>query len=313
MTRLRSALTVAACLGAGMMTVHTEQRGSGPAPRQWWVAKATPGQYGTNKPHIKLPDLKARHKGQSTWMEVVVNDENYHAEYHQGAPGTKIAHRAAPRHARVLRCDGRADALHPGRAARADRGGARIDHQHSETNGVFSGGDRQRAGVVGGGESAELQESLSRQRAAAGSDARLHGHEGRAERDAGRVHRQQQTALQPVRGGERSKVQRAERGAGRSHVGAGDLGIREEPAAVRSRPTKDTFTSARRSGGSFSKARSATTSRPWATSRPAKATSSMRRRRPGMRRGSPARDRRAGWRPARISSRVCSSNRSKRT
>ena len=24
-------------------------------------------------------------------MEVVVNDENYHAEYHQGAPGTKIS------------------------------------------------------------------------------------------------------------------------------------------------------------------------------------------------------------------------------
>ena len=39
----------------------------------------------------RLPDLKARHKGQSTWMEVVVNDENYHAEYNQGAPGVKIA------------------------------------------------------------------------------------------------------------------------------------------------------------------------------------------------------------------------------
>ena len=91
MNRLHGAVTVAACLGAGIVTVQAQQRGSGAAPRQWWVAKAKPGQYGTNKPHIKLPDLKARHKGQSSWMEVVVNDENYHAEYHQGAPGTKIS------------------------------------------------------------------------------------------------------------------------------------------------------------------------------------------------------------------------------
>ena len=76
MQRLHIALTVAACLGAGMMTVQA-QRAGGPPPRQWWVAKAKPGQYGTNKPHIKLADVKARHKGQPTWMEVVVNDENY--------------------------------------------------------------------------------------------------------------------------------------------------------------------------------------------------------------------------------------------
>src|SRR5262249_9599205 len=91
MKRLHSAVTVAACLSAVMATVQAQQRGGTSAPRQWWVAKAKPGQYGTNKPHIKLSDLKARHRGQSTWMEVVVNDENYHAEYHQGAPGTKIA------------------------------------------------------------------------------------------------------------------------------------------------------------------------------------------------------------------------------
>ena len=93
MTRLHRAMAIAACCGIGMTTVYSQQRGSGPAqpPRQWWVAKAKPGQYGTNKPHIKLPDLKARHKGQANWMEVVVNDENYHSEYNQGAPGAKIA------------------------------------------------------------------------------------------------------------------------------------------------------------------------------------------------------------------------------
>src|SRR4051812_16678963 len=91
MTRLHTALTVAACLGAGIVTVQAQQRAGAPAPRQWWVAKAKPGQYGTNKPHIKLVDLKARHKGQPTWSEVVTNDENFHAEYHQGATGTKIS------------------------------------------------------------------------------------------------------------------------------------------------------------------------------------------------------------------------------
>jgi mannose-6-phosphate isomerase-like protein (cupin superfamily) len=92
MKRLHWAMAVAACLGLGMTTVYSQRGGGGPAqpPRQWWVAKAKPGQYGTNKPHIKLPDLKARHKGQANWNEVVVNDENYHAEYNQGAPGTKI-------------------------------------------------------------------------------------------------------------------------------------------------------------------------------------------------------------------------------
>ncbi|MCM3880117.1 MAG: cupin domain-containing protein [Vicinamibacterales bacterium] len=93
MKRLHWAMAVSACLGVGMTTVYSQQRAGGPAqpPRQWWVAKAKPGQYGTNKPHIKLPDLKARHKGQANWMEVVVNDENYHSEYNQGAPGTKIS------------------------------------------------------------------------------------------------------------------------------------------------------------------------------------------------------------------------------
>lgn len=92
MKRLHFAIAVAATVGVGMTTVYTQQRAGGPAqpPRQWWAAKAKPGQYGTNTPHIKLPDLKARHKGQANWMEVVVNDENYHSEYHQGAPGTKI-------------------------------------------------------------------------------------------------------------------------------------------------------------------------------------------------------------------------------
>ena len=54
MKRVHSAVTVAACLGAAMVTVQAQQRGGTSALRQWWVAKAKPGQYGTNNPHIKL-------------------------------------------------------------------------------------------------------------------------------------------------------------------------------------------------------------------------------------------------------------------
>src|ERR1700719_2659434 len=105
MTHLHGALAVATLMavGLGAPTVYTQQQGGrggrqgGPQTyRLWWVAKAKPGQYGTNKPHIKLVDLKARHKGQANWTEVVVNDENFHSEYSQGAPGFKIATRMRP-------------------------------------------------------------------------------------------------------------------------------------------------------------------------------------------------------------------------
>src|SRR5438874_52706 len=66
MKRLHGAMAVATFLafGIGTSTVYTQQaggrRGGGPPTyRLWWAAKAKPGQYGTNKPHIKLPDLKA--------------------------------------------------------------------------------------------------------------------------------------------------------------------------------------------------------------------------------------------------------------
>ena len=92
--RAMAAVTLLALI-SGARTVYTQQRGGGPAqaPQQWWVAKAAPGQYGTNKPHIKLADLKTRHAGQATWNEVVVNDENFHAEYNSAPPGTKVSRR----------------------------------------------------------------------------------------------------------------------------------------------------------------------------------------------------------------------------
>src|SRR5262245_30044997 len=42
-----------------------------------------------NKPHWKLAELLASHKGQASWKEPVVRDSLLHADYVQMAPGTK--------------------------------------------------------------------------------------------------------------------------------------------------------------------------------------------------------------------------------
>jgi mannose-6-phosphate isomerase-like protein (cupin superfamily) len=109
MKRLHVAMAVATffAFSVGARTVSTQQAGGGgrggggrgaqQPPAEWWAAKAKPGVYNPpNKPHIKLVDLKARHKGEANWTEVVVNDENFHSEYSQGAPGFKIATRMRP-------------------------------------------------------------------------------------------------------------------------------------------------------------------------------------------------------------------------
>ena len=44
----------------------------------------------------QAPDLKARHKGQSTWRELLVNDGRLTAEYFSAAPGTKVSRRFHP-------------------------------------------------------------------------------------------------------------------------------------------------------------------------------------------------------------------------
>src|SRR5262245_50796196 len=52
-----------------------------------------------NKPHWKLPELLAAHKGSASWKETVVSDELLQADYVQMAPGTKTP--------RQLRADNR--------------------------------------------------------------------------------------------------------------------------------------------------------------------------------------------------------------
>jgi mannose-6-phosphate isomerase-like protein (cupin superfamily) len=56
-----------------------------------------PAQYtGVHKPHTKIADLLAKHKGQGNWSETIVNDELFRAEYISMAPGTKLSPRFHP-------------------------------------------------------------------------------------------------------------------------------------------------------------------------------------------------------------------------
>lgn len=69
-----------------------------PVPTIAWALKPvkTPGYRGIHKPWIKLADLKAKHKGETTWRELLVDDGRLTAEYFSAAPGTKVARRFHP-------------------------------------------------------------------------------------------------------------------------------------------------------------------------------------------------------------------------
>jgi len=46
-----------------------------------------------HKPHTKLPEVLAKHKGQTDWVEPVVDDDNLHADYISMGPGKKTPRR----------------------------------------------------------------------------------------------------------------------------------------------------------------------------------------------------------------------------
>jgi mannose-6-phosphate isomerase-like protein (cupin superfamily) len=51
------------------------------------------GWTGVHKPHTKLADVLARHKGQADWAETIVDDESLNAQWISMAPGKKTARR----------------------------------------------------------------------------------------------------------------------------------------------------------------------------------------------------------------------------
>ncbi len=48
------------------------------------------------KPHTKLADVKAGHKGKASWRQVIVDDDHLNAEYIAMAPGEKVGRRFHP-------------------------------------------------------------------------------------------------------------------------------------------------------------------------------------------------------------------------
>jgi len=62
------------------------------APKPVAATKYTP----PHKPHTKIAEVKAKHKGKTDWREMVVNDDHLMAEYVAMAPGAKISRRFHP-------------------------------------------------------------------------------------------------------------------------------------------------------------------------------------------------------------------------
>ena len=69
-----------------------------PLPTPVWVPKpiAIPGYTPPQRPWIKLPELKAAHRGDANWRELLVDDGRLMAEYVSAAPGTSVSGRFHP-------------------------------------------------------------------------------------------------------------------------------------------------------------------------------------------------------------------------
>ena len=94
----RITVFVIAALLNGSALLEAQQPLPKPVPTSAWAPKPikTPGYTGIHKPWIKLADLKAKHKGQSTWRELLVNDGRLTAEYVSAAPATRVGRRFHP-------------------------------------------------------------------------------------------------------------------------------------------------------------------------------------------------------------------------
>ena len=66
-------------------------RGAGPQEQLVLAPKATKlNEYvAPHKPHTKLAEVLAKHKGKADWVEPVVDDDNLHADYISMGPGKK--------------------------------------------------------------------------------------------------------------------------------------------------------------------------------------------------------------------------------
>jgi quercetin dioxygenase-like cupin family protein len=96
----RTAFVTVALLGLSVAPLsRVELRGQAQRTETlaWAPVPAQPaGWVAPNKPHWKLSELLAEHKGQANWTHTVVSDESLHADYISMAPGTKTPRRFHP-------------------------------------------------------------------------------------------------------------------------------------------------------------------------------------------------------------------------
>jgi len=79
----------------GLLGTAVAWQGSKETPS--WAPKYAPAKYPPgHKPHTKLKDVLAKHKGKSDWQETIVNDDYLHSDYIMAAPGTKVSPRFHP-------------------------------------------------------------------------------------------------------------------------------------------------------------------------------------------------------------------------
>src|SRR5260370_35931226 len=91
---MRISLSLLWCLGVsfGVGTLIAQTREQRPRKVLYVAKPVKPMSYhAPMKPLVRLADLKAKHKGQANWSELVVDDKNNRAEVISAAPGSKVA------------------------------------------------------------------------------------------------------------------------------------------------------------------------------------------------------------------------------
>ena len=135
-------LAIAVLINGSSVLIEAQQPPR-PVPTTVWAAKPikTPPYKAGLKPWVKLADLKARHKGQASWHEVIVDDGRLTAEYVAAAPGTKVSRAFSSRHARMV-CDRRRRGARRDRRTGAVHRDARIAREHSAADDLLARDDR---------------------------------------------------------------------------------------------------------------------------------------------------------------------------
>ena len=96
---MRYPKTTIAATAVALLALTIGVRGQQPPQESlvWAPVPTTPNKWAApNKPHTKLADLLAAHKGHASWREPIVRDVLLTADYVQMAPGTKTPRQFQP-------------------------------------------------------------------------------------------------------------------------------------------------------------------------------------------------------------------------